>query len=144
VTARLGADFETVMSRGTFVIVDDTSPPVTVLFQNFPNPFPRPSTGQQTTCLWFDLAVEGVVRLEILDLRGLRIRRLIPRDDLGPVLRPGRYGRPEVGDPGCDTRFTWDGTTEAGVTVNPGVYLAKLTTAEGVFFKRIVFTGQTP
>lgn len=144
VTARLGADFETVMSRGTFVIVDDTSPPVTVLFQNFPNPFPRPSTGQQTTCLWFDLAVEGVVRLEILDLRGLRIRRLIPRDDLGPVLRPGRYGRPEVGDPGCDTRFSWDGTTETGVTVNPGVYLAKLTTAEGVFFKRIVFTGQTP
>jgi flagellar hook assembly protein FlgD len=49
-----------------------------------------------------------------------------------------------VGDPGCDTRFTWDGTTEAGVNVNPGVYLAKLTTAEGVFFKRIVFTGPAP
>jgi hypothetical protein len=144
VTARLGGDVETVMSRGSFVIVDDTSPPVTVLFQNFPNPFPQPSTGQLTTCFWFDLAVEGVVRLEILDLRGLPIRRLLPRNDLGPVLRRGRYGRPEVGDPGCDTRFTWDGTTEAGVNVNPGVYLAKLTTAEGVFFKRIVFTGPAP
>jgi len=28
--------------------------------------------------------------------------------------------------------------------VNPGVYLAKLTTPEGVFFKRIVFTGTNP
>lgn len=144
VTARLGGELETATSRGTFVIVDNTSPPVTVLFQNFPNPFPQPSTGQHATCLWFDLAVEGVVRLEILDLRGLPIRRLVPRSDLGPFLRPGRYGRPDTGDPGCDARFAWDGTTEGGDPVNPGVYLAKLTTPEGVFFKRIVFTGGAP
>jgi hypothetical protein len=144
VTARLGGDEETVTSRGTFVITDDTAPPVTVLFQNFPNPFPRPSSGQHTTCLWFDLAVEGVVRLEILDLRGVPIRRLIPRNELGPFFRPGRYGRPEAGEPGCDPRFAWDGTTEAGEPVNPGVYLAKLTAPGGVFFKRIVFTGGAP
>jgi len=144
VTARLGDETETVTSRGTFVIVDDTAPPVTALYQNFPNPFPQPSTGQPGTCLWFDLAVEGIVRLEILDLRGLPVRRLLPRNDLGPLLRPGRYGRPEPGDPGCDQRFAWDGTTEAGVEVNPGVYLAKLTTPEGAFFKRIVFIGTTP
>ena len=144
VTARLGIEAETVTSRGTFVIVDDTSPPVTALFQNFPNPFPQPATGQRGTCLWFDLAVEGVVALEILDLRGLPIKRLLPRNDLGPLLRPGRYGRPEAGDPGCDARFAWDGTTEGGDAVNPGVYLAKLTTPEGVFFKRIVFTGTNP
>jgi hypothetical protein len=84
------------------------------------------------------------VRLEILDLRGVPIRRLIPRDDLGPFLRPGRYGRPEAGSAGCDERFAWDGTTEAGERVNPGVYLAKLTTAAGAFFKRIVFTGGGP
>jgi hypothetical protein len=144
VTARLGDETETVTSRGTFVIVDDTAPPVTALFQNFPNPFPQPSTGQQGTCLWFDIAVEGIVRLEILDLRGLVVRRLLPHTDFGPLLRPGRYGRPEPGDPGCDQRFAWDGTTDAGVEVNPGVYLAKLTTPEGAFFKRIVFTGSTP
>lgn len=144
VVARLGADSETITSRGTFVVVDDTAPPVTALLQNFPNPFPQPSTGQLSTCLWFDLAIEGFVRLEILDLRGLPVRVLLPRNDLGPFLRPGRYGRPEPGDPGCDQRFAWDGTTDAGVVVNPGVYLAKLTTAEGHFFKRIVFTGTTP
>lgn len=144
VTARLGADTETVTSLGTFVIVDASAPPVTVLFQNFPNPFPRPGTGQATTCLWFDLRVPGIVRLEILDLRGVPIRRLIPRDDLGPFLGAGRYGRPAAGDPGCDARFMWDGRTEGNETVNPGVYLAKLTTPEGVFFKRIVFTGGAP
>jgi hypothetical protein len=88
--------------------------------------------------------VEGVVALEILDLRGLPIKRLLPRDELGPFLRPGRYGRPEAGDPGCDARFAWDGTTEDGEVVNPGVYLAKLSTPEGVLFKRIVFTGANP
>ena len=144
VTARLGIEEEVVTSRGTFVIVDDTSPPVTTLFQNFPNPFPQPATGLPGTCLWFDLAVEGVVTLEILDLRGLPIKRMLPRNELGPFLRPGRYGRPEAGDPGCDARFAWDGTTEDGEAVNPGVYLAKLSTPEGVFFKRIVFTGANP
>jgi subtilisin family serine protease len=144
VTARLGDATEQVTSRGTFVIVDDAAPPVTVLFQNFPNPFPQPGSGQLVTCLWFDIAVEGAVRLEILDLRGVPIRRLIPRGDLGPILRAGRYGRPEPGSPGCDERFSWDGTAEDGERVNPGVYLAKLATAAGVFFKRIVFTGGAP
>jgi hypothetical protein len=141
VTAQLGQDAETAESRGTFVIVDDTAPPLTTLFQNFPNPFPQSATGQRVTCLWFDLAVEGLVSLEILDLRGLLVRSLIPGSGLGPILPPGRYGRPEPGTSGCDPRFAWDGLTDAGHEVNAGVYLAKLGTPEGVFFKRIVFLG---
>jgi hypothetical protein len=144
VTARLGDEAETAESRGTFVIVDDSAPPLTTLFQNFPNPFPQPASGQASTCLWFDLAVEGLVSLEILDLRGLLVRRLIPASDLGPILPPGRYGRPEPGSSGCDQRFAWDGRTDGGDLVSAGVYLAKLGTPEGVFFKRIVFLGSAP
>jgi Subtilase family len=144
VTARLGDESETTESRGTFVIVDDSGPPITTLFQNFPNPFPRPEVGQFTTCLWFDIAKEGVVSLEIRDLRGLLVRRLIPSAEIGPLLPTGRYGRPEPGTAGCDPRFEWDGTTDRGETVSPGVYLARLGTPEGVFFKRIVFLGTTP
>jgi hypothetical protein len=96
------------------------------------------------TCLWFDLAVEGLVSLEVLDIRGLLVRSLIPGSDIGPILPPGRYGRPEPGMSGCDPRFAWDGRTDAGETVNAGVYLAKLDTPEGVFFKRIVFLGPNP
>lgn len=145
VTAHLESEFETTQSRSTFVILDDTAPPVTTLFQNFPNPFPQPAAGQLVTCLWFDLAVEGYVSLEILDVRGLLVRRLLPGPGgLGPLLRPGRYGRPEVGESGCAPQFAWDGTTDRGETVNAGVYLAKLDTPDGVFVKRIVFLGTDP
>jgi hypothetical protein len=144
VTAKLGDENETTESRGTFTIIDDSAPPLTTLFQNFPNPFPQPAAGQLATCLWFDIAVEGAVSLEILDVRGLLVRQVLPSAGLGPILPPGRYGRPEPGTAGCDPRFAWDGTTDRGASVSAGVYLAKLTTPEGVFFKRIVFLGTTP
>jgi len=140
VTARLGPAQETVQSSGTFVIVDDSVPLVTTLFQNFPNPFPQ-GTAQPATCLWFDLAVPGVVALDILDVRGLLVRSLIPATGLGPFLQAGRYGRPAPGSTGCDPQLTWDGTATDGSTVPAGIYLAKLTTPAGTFFKRIVFRG---
>lgn len=140
VTAHLGPDQETVQSRGTFVIVDDSVPPVTTLFQNFPNPFPQ-GVAQPTTCLWFDLSVPGVVTLDILDVRGLLVRSLIPTTGLGPFLQAGRYGRPPPGSTGCDPRLTWDGSATDGSTVPAGIYLAKLKTPAGTFFKRIVFRG---
>ncbi len=140
VTAHLGPDQETVQSSGTFVIVDDSVPPVTTLFQNFPNPFPQ-GVAQPTTCLWFDLSVPGVVTLDILDVRGLLVRSLIPTTGLGPFLQAGRYGRPPPGSTGCDPRLTWDGSATDGSTVPAGIYLAKLETPAGTFFKRIVFRG---
>lgn len=142
VIAQLGSDSITVESRGTFVILDDTAPPVTALFQNFPNPFPNRAIGQSATCIWFDLAVDGVVRLDILDLRGHIARTLIPANGLGPFLVPGRYGRPSAfGGGRCDPRLEWDGTTADGTFVPPGVYLAKLVTSDGTFFKRVVYLG---
>jgi hypothetical protein len=141
VTARLGAEAETVNSRGTFVIADGSVPAVTQLFQNFPNPFPNPSTGLTSTCLWFDLSVEGVVGLSILDMRGHLVRRLVPAPDQGLFFRPGRYGRPESGAGRCDPRYEWNGTAANGARVPAGIYLAKLETPAGTFFRRIVFLG---
>jgi hypothetical protein len=140
VTAKLGADEETVESRATFVIADDSAPAVTQLFQNFPNPFPNPSTGLTTTCFWFDLSVEGVVELSILDLRGHVVRRLIPAPDQSQFFRPGRFGRP-LGAGRCDPRYEWNGTAANDARVPAGVYLAKLDTAAGTFFRRVVFLG---
>jgi hypothetical protein len=141
VTARLGDEEETTESSSTFVIVDDSVPPVTTLFQNFPNPFPQ-GAAQPTTCIWFDLSVPGYATLDILDVRGLLVRSLIPTTGLGPFLQAGRYGRPPPGGTGCDPRLSWDGTATNGSTVPAGIYLAKLTTPAGTFFKRIVFRGR--
>lgn len=141
VTARLGGASQTVTSRGVFVVADGSAPAVTQLFQNFPNPFPNASTGLTSTCLWFDLSVEGVVELVILDLRGHVVRRIAPAADQSPFFRPGRYGRPEVGAGRCDPRFEWDGTAANGERVAAGVYLAKLDSPAGTFFRRIVYLG---
>jgi hypothetical protein len=141
VTARLGSETETAESRGTFIIADASVPAVTQLYQNFPNPFPNPSTGLTSTCLWFDLSVEGVVGLSILDMRGHLVRRLVPSPSQGIFFRPGRYGRPEGGTGRCDPRYEWDGTAANGDRVPAGIYVAKLDTPVGRFFRRIVYLG---
>ena len=140
VTATLEDRSFRVESEGSFVIVDDTAPSTTLLFQNFPNPFPNPAVSGDRTCIWFDLATAGTVRLDILDLQGHQVRNLIPGANLPPVLRPGRYGRSSGAGP-CDPDMEWDGTAQNGNMVPQGIYLAKLTTPDGTFFKRIVFLG---
>lgn len=143
VTAVLGADTASTLSRGSFVIVDESVPSVTLLFQNFPNPFPNPATGRSGTCVWFDLARPGRVRLEVLDLRGHLVRRLIPSSRFPEELPAGRYGRSAVGQSGtCDPALEWDGMSESGAPVLRGVYLIKLETPDGIFFRRAVFLGQ--
>ncbi len=141
VTARLEGDSAVTESRGTFVIIDDSAPPVTLLFQNFPNPFPDRLTGRTATCIWFDLSASGRVELHILDLRGHLVRDLTP-GGRGSILPPGRYGRPATGAPGrCDSSLEWDGTSDAGRPVPQGVYIVKLRAPAGTFFKRIVYLG---
>jgi hypothetical protein len=115
-------------------------PPVTLLYQNFPNPFP--AMGQETTCLSFDLAVASEVELDILDLRGSPVRRLVPGPELGPMLTPGRYGRSGSGGLPCDPRLTWDGRADNGQDVPAGVYLFKLRASGITQFRRIVFRGR--
>jgi subtilisin family serine protease len=144
VTAHLGADSAITESEGTFVIIDDTVPTVTLLFQNFPNPFPNLSTGRLETCIWFDLAEGGETRLDILDTRGHVVQTLIPSATFPARLDAGRYGRPDVGQTGsCDPNLQWDGLAADGSRVPQGIYLIRLVAPEGTFFKRIVFMGRS-
>lgn len=141
VVARAAADTSIDASAGVFVVLDPALPRTTLLFQNFPNPFPA---GDRTaTCLWFDLATTTVVELEILDLRGQLVRRLIPGPDFPAILPAGRYGRGATGGPVCDPRLEWDGTAADGRIVPAGVYLSKLKASGVNFFRRVVFRGRT-
>jgi hypothetical protein len=114
------------------------APAATLLYQNFPNPFP--SATSSTTCIWFDLAEGGPTTLEVHDLRGSRVRRIFPRAGESVQLAAGRYGR-GAGGAGCDGRFTWDGTGSDGRRAPSGVYLLRLRTADDALVRKIVFTG---
>lgn len=136
-----GADTSVVRSQGSFLVVDGGTPTSTLLYQNFPNPFP--AAGRDSTCLWFDLAVTAMVELEILDLRGNRVRRLVPGPDFPAILPAGRYGRGQTGVGAiCDPRLMWDGRADDGHPLPAGVYLAKLKAPGLLVFKRIVFRGK--
>lgn len=129
---------DTVENTAPFVVASTTAPPVTLLYQNFPNPFPR--TGASQTAVWFDLSVRTRVSLSVYDLRGRLVRRLIPdaRQGCSGLLQldAGVYGRD--GDATCvSTR--WDGRTDSGETMPTGVYLIRLTTDEGSHTVRTLF-----
>ena len=113
------------------------APPATLLYQNFPNPFP--TTTSATTCLWFDLAEPGPTALDVYDLRGNRVRRIFPGPGEDAHLAAGRYGR-GTGGSGCDGRFTWDGAGEDGRRVPSGVYLLRLHTRGAGQHRKILFT----
>jgi len=133
-------DTSIVRSQGSFLVVDLGMPTATLLYQNFPNPFP--AAGRDSTCLWFDLALAGNVQLDILDLRGNRVRHFVPGPDFPGVLAPGRYGRGSGAGGICDPRLMWDGRTDNGHPLPAGVYLAKLKAPGLLVFKRIVFRGK--
>ena len=143
VVAHVGpADSAVVTSVGTFLVLDQAAPATTILFQNFPNPFPNRALGLVTSCIWFDIATPGSVRLEIFDIRGRLVRRIVPSALLTSPLDVGRYGRPAGDAPGtCDARFAWDGKDETGAYVRPGVYLYRLTAPGFQDTKRIVYLG---
>jgi subtilisin family serine protease len=142
VVAHLGADSQIVTSPGTFLVADASTPVATVLFQNFPNPFPNATVGLATTCIWFDVAQQGDVHLEIFDIRGRLVRRLAPSPTVPAVLPAGRYGRPAGDAPGtCDDRFAWDGRDDTGAPARPGVYIYRLTAPGFRDTKRIVYLG---
>jgi hypothetical protein len=138
-----GAPEDTIVvaSRASFVISAITTPRVTLLYQNFPNPFPA---GDRTsTCIWFDLRDLAFVSLDIYDLRGRLVRRLLSDGASGLLLPPGRYGRAPGGtDTGCDPRFAWDGTGSDGRQVPAGVYLVRLRGGGVESVKKIVFRGR--
>jgi len=130
-------------STGSFVITDPPLPTTTILYQNFPNPLP--SATAFNTCFWFDIGAGGAtVRMDILDLRGNQVRRIVPGADGISNFPAGRYGRGSIGvDSNCDNRFVWDGLAEDGRTVAPGVYLARFQAGNAApIFRRVVFRGR--
>lgn len=79
-----------------------------------PNPF------NPTTQIRFDVPMHGAVTLDVHDLRGRRISRLVESE-----LPAGRHTR------------IWDGTDQQGRTVATGVYLLRVTSAAGVASGRV-------
>ncbi|MBA3672662.1 MAG: hypothetical protein H0W68_11675 [Gemmatimonadaceae bacterium] len=134
------ADSAVASSLSSFVIAPSDAPLTTLLYQNFPNPFPAASS--QTTCVWFDLERASIVRLQVLDLRGHLVRKLIPAV-LTDDLPSGRYGRLIEGAAGgCDQRLAWDGTGDDGRVAAPGIYLLMLHADGRKFSRKIVFLGR--
>lgn len=126
-------------SVGTFGIVDPALPTTTLLYQNFPNPFPSASAFE--TCFWFDVQTGGSrVSLDILNLRGTLVKTILPPTQLAA----GVYGRAPVGAASnCDNRYVWNGTATDGRSVPGGIYLARFTaTGMRTTFKKIVFKGR--
>ncbi|MDQ6885893.1 MAG: hypothetical protein M3068_01230 [Gemmatimonadota bacterium] len=143
VTARLlTGDSVRVQSAGTFVILSAGAPIATLLFQNFPNPFPN--INSRVTCIWFDLRRPSLVRLEVLDLRGTRIRTLVPSTQLPTQLPAGHYGRSSAADggSGCDARFAWDGLADNGQIAPAGVYLLRLEADGTTSTRKMLFRGR--
>ncbi|MFH1765734.1 MAG: S8 family serine peptidase [Gemmatimonadota bacterium] len=131
---------DTVASAGPFVVTGGANPPVTILYQNFPNPFPDPDGGIWETRIWFDLARTSFVELAVYDMRGRMVRSLIPARGCGPKeLPPGLYGREEGPSSDPCTAFAWDGGDERGGRVPPGVYLLRLRAGGVVGVRRVVY-----
>ena len=142
VTARLSTgEARRVESGATFVIVSPTEPLSTLLYQNFPNPFPNAQT--HATCIWLDVRALTPVFLEVYDLRGNLVRHILPGERSSSFLPAGRYGRAAPGSgTSCDERFSWDGTTDGGTVVPPGVYLLRLRADGTNQVRKIVFRGR--
>ena len=128
------------LPAGLSAVADTGRPAVTLLYQNFPNPFP--TADSRVTCIWFDLNRPAAVSLTVHDVRGNVVRRLLPNAATPQLLQPGRYGRAAAtADSGCDPGLTWDGRADDGSTVPRGVYLIRLRAGGSQSIKKAVFQG---
>ena len=119
---------------------DTGRPAITLLYQNFPNPFP--TTTARVTCIWFDLNRTASVSLTVHDVRGNLVRVILPNASTPQFLQPGRYGRASTGSgAGCDPALIWDGTATDGTVVPRGVYLIRLRVGNTQSIKKAVFQG---
>ena len=85
---------------------DDSSSIESMYVVNYPNPF------NSATEIRFDLPVPGGVDIVVYDVRGRRVRRLLP----GVVLGAGPHA------------VAWDGRSDSGGKVPPGIYLCEVQT----------------
>ena len=85
------------------------------LHANAPNPF------NPETMVRFDLPEAAVVRLEVYDVLGQRVRTLVSGD-----LAPGSH------------QVVWDGRDEQGVPVGSGTYVCRMQAGSFVQVRRMV------
>jgi hypothetical protein len=83
------------------------------------HPRPNPSTREFT--MEFDLPTQSQVRLDIYDVRGRHVRRLVNR-----IIEPGHYSE------------RWQGTDDDGANTASGVYFVRLVTSVGSRVQRCV------
>jgi hypothetical protein len=95
--------------------VDLPQPAVNCLLQNTPNPF------NPTTTIAFTVAAAGPAQLEIFDLRGRRVRRL-----LDAVVPAGRR------------TVVWDGLDDGGKQVASGAYCYRLRTGRFTALRKML------
>ena len=134
--------FQRVAARVAQAAAADTGrPAITILYQNFPNPFP--TADSRVTCIWFDLNRTTSVSLTVHDVRGNLVRRILPNAATAQFLAPGRYGRTTpTSESGCDPALTWDGRDANGSVVPRGVYLIRLRAGGDQSIKKAVFQGR--
>lgn len=84
------------------------------------SPYPLPSTG--TVFLPFSLAHDAEVKISVFDLRGRRVRALLPRT----TFSAGPH------------QPSWDGRDDAGREVPPGLYLAQVEIAGQTSLHRVL------
>ena len=90
-------------------------PTAFALNQNFPNPF------NPQTIIEFDLPSDGSVQIDVYNLLGQRVRRLVEA--------PHGAGRHSV---------AWDARDDQGHRVAAGVYLYRLTANSGVRVRKML------
>ncbi|HPG37826.1 MAG TPA: T9SS type A sorting domain-containing protein [bacterium] len=91
------------------------TPTVTRLYSNYPNPF------NTVSCIEYELAKPGLVKLEIFNINGQKIKTLVNHRQ-----ESGFY------------RINWDATNDAGVPVATGLYLYRLKTGDSAHIKRMI------
>ena len=90
-------------------------PRVTALMAATPNPF------RDASVLAFSLARRGPVQLVVYSVDGRKLRTLA-----NDTREAGVY------------RFAWDGRDDRGNSAKPGVFFARLTTADGHFTRTVL------
>jgi hypothetical protein len=100
-------------------VVLDAMQPVLPSVTSFRGAVPNPFRG--ATTLAFTISREGPVELSLYSVDGRRVKTLVRENS-----RAGEY------------QVTWDGRDESGQRTAPGVYYARLATAQGTFQRAMV------
>ncbi|HHS50297.1 MAG TPA: T9SS type A sorting domain-containing protein [candidate division Zixibacteria bacterium] len=106
---------ELFLPQGTFKLVASFVPSSFALHQAVPNPF------NATTKIAFDIPSDSHVELEIFDIQGRLVRRLVSGDT-----------------PAGFHSVIWDGRTDAGSSAPSGVYLYRIRTDGAAQTKRMM------